>query len=385
MTQLPSQPSAETSTSQKKSTLCGSYFSEDVLLAATELFVSRERHDKAELIVFTELFSNLLSVTAEKDRRRISCLLIRHKDVPPSCLTQLGADEDPLTAYPVLRHDTALPSDVLLLQARRGPDSLRKAIADRKMLSEPLIFALAETGGTDVVRALLERSAVSLHGRFIDTIVKRPEIMAALGSTLADRGMFSSEQLINQFLDLPAAVRAEAIASAELAGLVALTQNGAVQAPQPVFKTSLLVSLKTSALSGPQNQFTTDLAYALGLPETLAQHIVSTDSGEAFAIALKALGFDRSSAAALLVSQLGRRLNLHEIRGLIDLSSNISHSAARLLVGRWTGSKASATGSKEPVHTTQYQESSVATGRGAQSGNSRIEDLLKVPEPKRAG
>lgn len=385
MTQFPSQPSVKPSTSQKNSGLSSSYFSEDVLLAATELFVSRERHDEAEVIVFTELFSNLLPVTAEKDRRRISCLLVRHNDVPPSCLTQLGADEDPLTAYPILRHGAALPSDVLLRQTRRGPDSLRKAITDRKMLSEPLILALAETGGSDVVRALLERSGVSLHGRLIDTIMNRSEIMAALGATLADRGVFSSEQLMTQFLDLPAALRTEAIASAELAALVALTQNGAVQPPQPVFKTSLLDSLRAGALSGSRDQFTTDLAYALGLPEALAQHIVLTDSGEAFAIALKALGFGQDSVAALLVSQLGKRLDLHEIRSLIELSSNISHGAARLLVGRWIGSKAGRTSSDAPVHTPQYQESSAATGRETQSGRSRIEDLLKVPAPKRTG
>lgn len=384
MTQLPSQPSAKTSTDQKSSSLSDSFFSEDVLLAATELFVSRECHDEAELIVFTELFSNLLPVTSEKDRRRISCLLIRYGDVPPSCLIQLGADEDPLTAYPVLRHGIALPSDILLLQTRRGPDSLRKAIAGRKMLSEPLMFALAETGGVEVVRALFERSGVALHGRLIDTLMGRPEIMIELGAILADRGVFSSDQLMDQFLDFPATLRAEAIASAELEGLVALTRSGAHQIPQPVFKSSLLDSLKASALSGTQLQFTTDLAYALGLPETLAHRIVFNDSGEAFAIALKVLGFDQSSRTSLLVSQLGRRLDLHQIGALVDLSSNISHGAARLLVGRWIGSKAGRTGHNGPVHTPQFQESSAATSKESQSRKSRIEDLLKVSAPMRA-
>jgi len=308
---------------------------DSLLLSAVELFVSIERHDRREISVFQELGENLLARTSDRDRRRIACLLVRHPDAPENILARLAGDRDPLTAYPVLRHAAAIPEDILIMQAERGPDSLRRAIAGRGSLSESLVRTLADHGGPEVIRILMERDDVSPDSQLLDAIEGRGEIMAALGTDLAARGVLSSDHLISNFLHLTRELKAEAIACAELANLVEVSSQGPGRAPRPVFKAHLLDMLQKAAMAGPAGPFATDLAFTLGLPEATAARMLSEDGGEALAIAFKALGFSEARIASLLVRLIGDTRSLNEIRRLIQIASNISDGAARLMVRRW--------------------------------------------------
>lgn len=310
-----------------------------LLLSAVELFVSIEKHDRKEIIVFQELSENLLPQTSDRDRRRIACLLVRHPDTPDNILARLAGDRDPLTSYPLLRHAQAIPEDILIMQAERGPDSLRKAIADRTSLSESLVRTLATHGSPDVIRMLMERDDVSLEQQLVGAIESRSEIMAELGKDLAARGVLSADRLMSNFLYLTRELKAEAIACAELASLVEMASRGPGRAPRPVFKAHLLDMLEKTAMTGSAAQFATDLSFTLGLPEATASRMLSQDGGEALAIAFKALGFDETRTTSLLIRLIGETHALAEIRRLVQIASNISDGAARLMVRRWVASE----------------------------------------------
>lgn len=310
-----------------------------LLLSAVELFVSIEKHDRKEISVFQELSENLLPSTSDRDRRRIACLLVRHPDTPDNMLARLAGDRDPLTSYPVLRNAHSIPEDILIMQAERGPDSLRRAIADRDKLSESLVRTLAAQGGPDVIRMLMERDDVPLEGQLLAAVESRDEIMAELGGDLAARGVLSADRLMSNFLYLTRELKAEAIACAELASLVEAASKGPGRAPRPVFKAHLLDMLQKSAMTGSAGQFVADLSFTLGLPEATAARMLSEDGGEALAIAFKALGFNEDRTASLLIRLIGETHSLDEIRRLVQIASTISDGAARLMVRRWVASE----------------------------------------------
>lgn len=309
------------------------------LLSATELFVGVDRHDSSEINIFQELSNNLLGSAPERDRRRVAALLVRHPQAPQIILEKLARDPDPLTAYPVLRHTEALSEDILLEAAENGPDSARKALALRDQVSESVKRKLLLHAGSDIIRSLLDRDDVTLDSASMAALENRHEILADLGTELAARGLLTADQKMARFLYLDRPLREEAISAAELANLVEMTRQGGGRGLKPVFKAELLEILKASAIRGTNQQFATELGFTLGLPEDVVGRMLREDSGEALAIALKALGFSKSNTTSMLVRLLGSRLTIDDIRRLISISATISAGAARLLVQSWIASE----------------------------------------------
>jgi uncharacterized protein (DUF2336 family) len=254
---------------------------QDLLLSATELFVGVDRHDSSEINIYQELSDNLLASAAERDRRRISALLVRHEQAPQAILKKLALDPDPLTAYPVLRHARSLSEDILLGAAENGPDTLRKALALRKTLSESVKQTLLRRAGSDIIRTLMDRDDNTIDAGTMATLENRREIIADLGSELAARGLLTAEQKMARFIHLDRHLREEAIAAAELANLVEMTREGGGRGLKPVFKADLLEILKVSAISGSSQQFAAELGFTLGLPEEIILKMLGEDSGEA--------------------------------------------------------------------------------------------------------
>lgn len=356
-----------------------------LLLSATELFVGLERHDCSEVNIFQELSNNLLGSTPERDRRRVAALLVRHPQAPQAVLEKLARDPDPLTAYPVLRHTASLSEDILLAAAENGPDTLRKALALRTSLSESVKRMLLQNAGSDVIRSLMERDDVTLDSASMAVLENRQEIMADLGTELAARGLLTEEQKMARFLYLDRPLREEAIAAAELANLVEMTRQGGGRGLKPVFKAELLDILKASAIRGTSQQFSTELGFTLGLPEEVVKRMLAEDSGEALAIALKALGFSKSNTTSMLVRLLGDRLTIDDIRRLIAVSSTISAGAARLLVQSWIASETLGLSTTGAGNRPAYQDSARRKDiRTSPFDKDAREDRIVVPASVRS-
>jgi hypothetical protein len=352
-----------------------------VLLAASELFAGRIRHDVEEKRIFLELASNFLPKTSLPDRRRISSLLAAHPEIPDDLLFQLASDEDELTAYPALRYSPRLSVDLLLQVAEAGPDSLRKAVANRPSLRESVITKLCEHAGASVIRILLDREDVTLTPAHQAKLSCRSDIVATLGLELAGQDALNPDGLMGQFLHLPAPLKSKAIAAAEMTSLVKQAQNpgsfGERRADTARLK--LRDALVSEALVQHRSRFADLLGQGLGLPQATCDLLMHDDQAEGLTVALKALGMPASAVTTVMIRMLGENLSLERLRGLLRLYRTLSQGAAEVLVGQWIlhdqGTQPAAV-----RHSSQYQESArrnAAAPEGQTSGFAQTDTATR--------
>ena len=344
-----------------------------VLLAATELYAGRPRHDLEDKKIFLELAQNLLPSTATADRRRIASLLASHPEMPDDLLEKLAADEDVLTAYPALRYSPRLSVDLLLRIAVSGPDTLRKAIANRPSLRESVTSALCEHAGADVVRILLDRNDVILTNTQQAKLSRRSDIVAALGLELAGQDALNPDGLMGQFLHLPQQLKAKAVAAAELTSLVKQAQTpGNLEARHlDTAHLRLQKALLQEAMQQNRIRFSDLLGQGLGLSQATCDLLQQEDQTEGLTVALKALGLGAGETTTVLIRLLGTRLPLLELRDLLRLYRTLSTGAAEVLVGQWI-LQDQTTSSTAPKHQMHYQE---GRSNGRQQG-----EISSAPE-----
>nr|WP_282449320.1 DUF2336 domain-containing protein [Roseibium sp. CAU 1639] len=320
---------------RKKTSSVGS--DRGVLLAASELFSGRARHDVEEKRIFLELAQNLLPSTSLGDRRRISALLAGHPEIPDDLLEQLASDDDDLTAYPALRYSPRLSVDLLLRTARTGPDSLRKAIANRPSLRDSVITVLCETAGASVIRILLERDDIILTQAQQSKLSCRSDIVATLGLELAGQDALNPDGLMGQFLHLPDQLKPKAIAAAEMTSLVKQAQAPATQTGRRTTASRLKLqdALVKEALHQNRSRFVDLLGQGLGLPQPTCDLLLRHDQAEGLTIALKTLGLSAAQLTTVLIRLTGDALSLERLRGMLRLYRTLSTGAAEVLVGQW--------------------------------------------------
>ncbi|TYC65310.1 DUF2336 domain-containing protein [Stappia sp. BW2] len=334
-TQHFSQPVPNSSSSTKSASSKGD--DRGVLLAASELFAGRHRHDVEETHIFLELASNFLPKTSLPDRRRISNLLASHPEIPDDLLFQLASDEDELTAYPAVRYSPRLSVDLLLKIAEAGPDSLRKAVANRPSLRESVITKLCEHAGASVIRILLDREDVTLTPGHQAKLSCRSDIVATLGLELAGQDALNPDGLMGQFLHLPAPLKSKAIAAAEMTSLVKQAQAPGSSTDRRADTTRLKLrdALMSEALLQQRSRFSDLLGQGLGLPQATCDLLMHDDQAEGLTVALKALGMPAAAVTTVLIRMLGENLTLERLRHLLRLYRTLSQGAAEVLVGQW--------------------------------------------------
>ncbi len=331
-----------------------------ILHSAAELFSGRKGHSPEEKKVFLELAKNLLLTTSLRDRRQIANMLATHPDTPDELLEVLAIDEDPLTAYPVLRNSPHLSVDLLAEVVKTGPETARKAIAGRNKLTATVLTSLCDHGEADTIRLLLDREDLTLDHHFNERLSRRSDLIADLGQEMSSRQALSSEGLMAQFLYLPRSLRAKAIASAETMGLIKQAQIPEA-AKIPALDTARLrlhgALLKAARLK-KRTRFADSLGQGLSLPSSVSDMVIQEEQGEALVVALKALGMDRANTATVLICFLGERMPIQDIRELLFLHRNLSSSAAETLVDSWILMEAQKKPetTKAPRHAAQYED-----------------------------
>ncbi len=322
-----------------------------VLLSATELFVTRSRHHIEETRIFLELARNLLSSTSVGDRRRIASLLAPHPEMPDDLLERLARDDDELTAYPALRYSPRLSVDLLLETAMSGPDSLRKAVANRPSLRESVIGALCKYAGASVVRILLDRHDVILNPNHQTNLSRRSDIVATLGLELAGQDALNPDGLMGQFLHLPTSLKSKAIAAAEMTSLVKQAQapGNSAGSRSGSARLQLCDALVKEAIQQNKPRFSDLLSRDLSLPSATCDLLLQDDQCEGLTVALKALGMQPSQLMTVLIRLFGETTSLEKVRDLLRLHRTLSPGAAEVLVSQWILHEQSA-----PNITSQY-------------------------------
>ncbi|MES0882956.1 DUF2336 domain-containing protein [Roseibium sp. SCP14] len=307
------------------------------MLAATELFAGRDRHDVEDKKIFLELARNLLSSTPAVDRRRIASLLVSHPEMPDELLETLAEDEDALTAYPALRYSPRLSVDLLLRIAQTGPDTLRKAVANRPSLRESVISALCDHAGATVIRILLDRNDILLTRTQQAKLSRRSDIVATLGLELAGQDALNPDGLMGQFIHLPQQLKAKAIAAAEMTNLVKQAQTPGELDGRRLDGVQLRLqdAIIEQALLQDRPRFADLLGQGLGLSQVTCDLLLQRDQIEGLTIALKALGLSAHHVTTILIRLFGSQLPLTELRDLLRIHRTLSTGAAEVLVGQW--------------------------------------------------
>lgn len=303
-----------------------------VLLAATELYVARDRHDAAEQRIFSELFRQLLPDTPTDHRRMISGLLSGYTHTPADCLSLLAADADADVAARALSSTGPLAETDLLAGAAKGDETVRRAIAGRSGMPARVAEVLLRHADAETLKVLIARPDCPLDDEALAILAGRPQVLAALAPELASRRALPAPLLFALFLDLDPAGRMEAIAAAEARALGELARRGDLRVLNAAFKPAVLKSLVDAALSGGVAVFAAHLAYTLALPGDTAARLVDDRGGEALVVALRALGTGDSESGRILVRLLGQSVSLDRLRQLISLHDRITPRAAMLLV-----------------------------------------------------
>lgn len=334
---------------------------QNILLPATEIFVGRQKHDIEEKRIFLELARNLLPGANVEDSRQISSLLAGHPEIPDDLQEMLARHVDPATAAPAMRYSPRLPVDLLVSAAENGPEVLRTAVASRPSLRESVISALCDHAEAGAIRILLQREDITLSSTQKAKLCRRSEIIAALGLELAGQDALSPDGLMGQFLHLPAPLKKQAIAAAEMTSLVkqAQTPGGTMPQRPEVNRLRIQEALVNEALLQNKRRFATLLSQGLGLSKSSCDLLLQQDQAEGLTIALKALGLPEFQTTTILIRMLGEDTPLHDMRGLLRMHRTLSHGAAEALVGQWLLHDQ---GDQKPSlrHSSQYQE---AAGR----------------------
>ena len=320
---------------------------------------------------------NLIGLTSVQDRRRIASLLASHAEMPDDLLESLAADEDDLTAYSALRYSPRLSVDLLLQTARTGPDTLRKAVANRPSLRESVLTALCEHAGANVIQLLLDRKDVILNGNQQAKMSRRPDIVATLGLELAGQDALNPDGLMGQFLHLPTQLKSKAIAAAEMTSLVKQAQSpgGGTDRPRTTDRLRVCDALLLDAINQNKANFSDRLSQGLGLPIATCDLLLQSDQAEGLTIALKALGMGPTDTTTVLIRLFGETLTLENLRSLLRLHRTVSAGAAEVLVGQWLLSDASEP-AKSARHEIQYQ------GREQQDGHQPLSSKPQRPDAK---
>ncbi|MXN65727.1 DUF2336 domain-containing protein [Stappia sp. GBMRC 2046] len=305
------------------------------LLAACELYVSMDSHDRSERAIFAELARQLLPETNFEGRRRISELLAGAAQVPQETLSALARDEDPRVAAPILAASDGLSDCDLVAAAGRGPEGLRRLIASRPSLPEPVVTALFATADAETLETLLNRADVAVSSEALSVLEERPDILRRLAPDLAAVKALPASLLFSSFPDLDHAGRMEAIAAAETRALAELARKERPLSLHTAFKPAVLQDLVAAALSGGVAAFAAHLAYALALPPDVAAQIADDAQGEALVVCLRALGLNDDDAARILVRLFGAKHSLDDLRGLLRLFDRLTPRAASILVSAW--------------------------------------------------
>ncbi len=351
----PKEPPA-TKASRRRS---ASHSARHILLSATEIFVGLRKHTIEETGIFLELARNLLPDTPIEDRREISKLLSGHAEIPDDLQEVLARDDDAQTAAPALRNSPRLSVDLLKALANNGPELSRQAIAERPSLRESVIDALCDHAEASVIKILLGRDDITLSKTHQAKLSRRSEIVATLGLELAGRDALHPDGLMGQFLHLPAPLKKQAIATAEMTSLVkqAQTPGGTMSQRPDMNRLQIQEALVKAALDQNRTSFATLLSQSLGLSRQTCNLLMHEDQGEGLTIALKALGTPEFETTTILIRMLGENTQLIDLRGLLRMHRTLSNGAAEALVGQWLlhdqGNQRTAA-----RHSSQYQDAS---------------------------
>lgn len=301
-----------------------------LLRAVVDQFVERSLHPTADIRQFEKLALGLIDIIDSETVARVALPLCFHPETPPSIFGRLFDKGGAAAALafqfaPDLRQDMAAAAEHETAQ-------FAAAIARRRDLDRETMLALASRSEREVLRAL----AGNLSAHF-DAASRRVLIMAARDDLTLARMLLDRDDLdLDPEPLFLAATRLERTAIV-LNACRQILAAGVTEAPLRAAP-DFVAELEAAAQRHDRGALAALLAEALDCRKDRARALVADHLGEAFALALNAIGVPLESAARIFLcaeKSIGHDVDL--ARALIGLMRSTPQRAAARIVGAITG------------------------------------------------
>jgi len=300
-----------------------------LLRAVVDQFVERSLHPTADIRQFEKLALGLIDIIDSETVARVALPLCFHPETPPSIFDRLFDKGGAAAALafqfaPDLRQDMAAAAEHETAQ-------FAAAIARRRDLDRETMLALASRSEREVLRAL----AGNLSAHF-DAASRRALIMAARDDLTLARMLLDRDDLdLDPEPLFLAATRLERTAIV-LNACRQILAAGVTEAPLRAAP-DFVAKLEAAAQRHDRGALAALLAEALDCRKDRARALVADHLGEAFALALNAIGVPLESAARILGADKSIGHDAEVVRALIGLMRSTPQRAAARIVGAITG------------------------------------------------
>lgn len=302
-----------------------------LLRATVDQFVERSMHPAADIRQFEQLALGLIDIVDSETAARAALPLCFHPETPPSIFSRLF-EKGGAAAALAFQFAPDLPRRDMIATAERGPAQFAAAIARRRDLDRETMLAIASRGEGEALRALAGNLSAHLDSASRRALVAAARDDLALARMLLDR---DDLDLDPEPLFL-AASRLERMAIT-LGACRQTLASGANEAPLRA-DAEFVAKIEAAARRHDRGALAALLAEALDCRKDRARAIVADHLGEAFALALNAIGVPLASATRILSSVgSGGDRNNDVMGALIGLIRSTPQRAAARIVSAMTG------------------------------------------------
>ncbi|WP_292531332.1 DUF2336 domain-containing protein [Methylocystis sp.] len=302
-----------------------------LLRATVDQFVERSMHPAADIRQFEKLALGLIDIIDSETVARVALPLCFHSETPPSIFARLF-EKGGAAAALAFQFAPKLARRDMMAAAEQGPAQFAAAIARRRDLDRETMLALATRSEGEVLRALAGN--LSAH---LDSASRRALVMAARDDLALARMLLNRDDLdLDPEPLFLAASRLERMAIVLNAAREILA-SGATEAPLRA-DVDFVAKMEAAARRFDRGAMAVLLSEALECRKDRARAIVVDHLGEAFALALNAIGVPLEAATRILFSASpSSGQNADVVRALIGLIRSTPQRAASRIVGAVTG------------------------------------------------
>ena len=331
----------------------------DLLRSVTSLFLERPAdYTEEERQHFSEILGTVARSMETEVRMELARRLATIAEAPRELVIQLAHDDEVSVAAPILENSAALTQEDLLDIIERCGNAHRAVVATRPDVDETISDALVDHGNDEVVGVLMGNKAACISPKTIEKVAVRATGNEDLQAPLISREDLPADVMHEMYWAVSEKLRARILErSAELDPEV--VDKVLVQMERKVLKGSksnerersqaeefidrkiatrelseaLLVELvRTNRLE----ELACGFAHLVKVDAATAERILHDPSGEALAIACKAMRFDRSTFSTLaLLAPSEKRRGLESTRELLDLYEQMPPDVALRAMRFW--------------------------------------------------
>lgn len=343
---------AQNRTKSARSELVGNI--QDFFLTEESRLSERERAIMSDILI--KLIHDI-----EMDVRAELSKAIAKVDANMPDLVRMLSNDDISVAAPVLQGCKALQDNDLIDIIKMRTDEHRLIVAMRDDVSESVSDALVDTGGDDVLEALIRNEDAEISRRAMQLLVAESKRKDRFQEPLLSRDDLPSDLAYKMYWWVSAALRKRILKDHEIAADVlddaievstkrAAGQqdevNGAVIKAMQLVKRldavgQLTIDFLIRALRQQRiNVFVAGLALRSGIAFKTAWRIISDRGFESFIVAAKATGIDRNEATTIVLllaeaqnPAAARRPEV--LNSIVDVYNSVSVEKARTVLQVW--------------------------------------------------